>query len=636
MMETLEDFVSKLNKRAFLPGLQREFVWKEEQIAMLFDSFIRGYPVGQVTLWDIDSAEDNFATYEFIRKYIDGDGRVPRRVRDRDARRYNKRVAVEDIICDYLVIDGQQRLNSAYVGLCGSLFTYSGGSAGSRADERFWSEKVLCINLLGSPEYRDADGLGLAGNYEFEFRGTDTLDPESEIGYEKTSLNDDDIHRLWFPVHEFVTEGGAERETSTVDQEVEQQIENLELSATGSQRRALHRVAQRVVTKFRQNVLGYELPSTTVKYSSQEVHTIFSRINLAGESPQPYQYTQSLLATYCPYTEEDAFHPREKLKSHIETLSDRHPAFETEITRQFLTRCLIYLINEDLLQTTVEAFSKDDEVKAMRNKWIAPDDMGNPHGRFETAIDRGFQTVGNVGLAPKSMPSILLVALLAKFYYENPDAEVNEANERAAFRFVAKSQLLNALTGSQARSMAQSLSDLRPEDGFETFPGDPLLDDLDLHLTAEHVDKAVENARYDNGASDGDTFTHKGVAAILGLLDEGHADLDIERLSVDHIYPKACADDIPPAGPDSDGVKIHRIGNLQLLDAAENRRKGDTLPEEWLNGLGEAEADHYRTVNRYPESITPTLENFQEFVERREAAMKEALKEKYAVSAVEP
>ncbi len=82
--------------------------------------------------------------------------------------------------------------------------------------------------------------------------------------------------------------------------------------------------------------------------------------------------------------------------------------------------------------------------------------------------------------------------------------------------------------------------------------------------------------------------------------------------------------------------KIHRIGNLQLLDAAENRRKGDTLPEEWLNGLGEAEADHYRTVNRYPEGVTPTLENFQEFVERREAAMKEALKEKYAVSAVEP
>ncbi|WP_408960813.1 hypothetical protein [Natrinema sp. 74] len=189
----------------------------------------------------------------------------------------------------------------------------------------------------------------------------------------------------------------------------------------------------------------------------------------------------------------------------------------------------------------------------MRNKWIAPDDMGNPHGRFETAIDRGFQTVGNVGLAPKSMPSILLVALLAKFYYENPDAEVNEANERAAFRFVAKAQLLNALTGSQARSMAKSLSDLRPEDGFETFPGDQLLDDLDLHLTAEHVDKAVENARYDNAASDGDTFTHKGVAAILALLDEGHADLDIERLSVDHIYPQACADDIRTVGPESDG-----------------------------------------------------------------------------------
>ncbi|WP_312321154.1 MULTISPECIES: DUF262 domain-containing protein [Acinetobacter] len=32
--------------KVFLPALQRKFVWKKEQIERLFDSIMRGYPIG--------------------------------------------------------------------------------------------------------------------------------------------------------------------------------------------------------------------------------------------------------------------------------------------------------------------------------------------------------------------------------------------------------------------------------------------------------------------------------------------------------------------------------------------------------------------------------------------------------------
>ena len=34
-----------------LPDLQRDFVWDPEQIGLLFDSIMRGYPFGSLLLW---------------------------------------------------------------------------------------------------------------------------------------------------------------------------------------------------------------------------------------------------------------------------------------------------------------------------------------------------------------------------------------------------------------------------------------------------------------------------------------------------------------------------------------------------------------------------------------------------------
>ena len=37
-----------------LPAIQREFVWRPEQIERLFDSLMRGYPIGSFLFWKIE------------------------------------------------------------------------------------------------------------------------------------------------------------------------------------------------------------------------------------------------------------------------------------------------------------------------------------------------------------------------------------------------------------------------------------------------------------------------------------------------------------------------------------------------------------------------------------------------------
>lgn len=40
------------NGRIGLPDLQRPFVWRDNKVRELFDSMLKGYPIGYIMLWE--------------------------------------------------------------------------------------------------------------------------------------------------------------------------------------------------------------------------------------------------------------------------------------------------------------------------------------------------------------------------------------------------------------------------------------------------------------------------------------------------------------------------------------------------------------------------------------------------------
>ena len=53
-----------------LPAIQREFVWKPEQIYRLFDSLMQGYPFGTLLYWQVEPENsDKFNFYDFVLNY---------------------------------------------------------------------------------------------------------------------------------------------------------------------------------------------------------------------------------------------------------------------------------------------------------------------------------------------------------------------------------------------------------------------------------------------------------------------------------------------------------------------------------------------------------------------------------------
>ncbi|MBE0508134.1 MAG: DUF262 domain-containing protein [Marinospirillum sp.] len=90
----------------WLPNIQREFVWEEEQIERLFDSIMRQYPLSSMLIW---KTRDEIKHRAFIQNY--NDAKVSLKAHYQNNHGRLKR----------LVLDGQQRLQSLYLGLKGSI-----------------------------------------------------------------------------------------------------------------------------------------------------------------------------------------------------------------------------------------------------------------------------------------------------------------------------------------------------------------------------------------------------------------------------------------------------------------------------------------------------------------------------------
>jgi Protein of unknown function DUF262/Protein of unknown function (DUF1524) len=88
----------------WLPNIQRPFVWNEDQIARLFDSILREYPISTLLIWKTKEPVkhrkfiDNFVADLKLTNFYVPDNSRPK----------------------MMVLDGQQRLQSLFIGLRGS------------------------------------------------------------------------------------------------------------------------------------------------------------------------------------------------------------------------------------------------------------------------------------------------------------------------------------------------------------------------------------------------------------------------------------------------------------------------------------------------------------------------------------
>ena len=153
-----------------LPAIQREFVWRPEQICRLFDSLMQGYPFGTFLYWSVQPENSaKFKFFDFVRDYHQRDNpHCP----PLPAMPNSKLTAV---------LDGQQRLTALNIGLCGSL--------ARKLPHKWWSnpdafpERKLYLDLLWESDDDNEEEFA----YRFRF-------------LTRTQLESSKDDSCWYPV----------------------------------------------------------------------------------------------------------------------------------------------------------------------------------------------------------------------------------------------------------------------------------------------------------------------------------------------------------------------------------------------------------------------------------------------------
>lgn len=103
----IEDLI---NKSIFLPMLQRGFEWGEERIEKFFDSLVKGIPLGLILLYQHDSSFFQIHGRKFFEKFDE----------NTEKEQYKYELPIGN--GNFLVIDGQQRLQALYLAIKGSYY----------------------------------------------------------------------------------------------------------------------------------------------------------------------------------------------------------------------------------------------------------------------------------------------------------------------------------------------------------------------------------------------------------------------------------------------------------------------------------------------------------------------------------
>lgn len=149
---TIADALKRIETRSYvLPAIQREFVWRPEQIERLFDSLMRGYPFGTFLFWKVQPETSGaLKCYEFVRDW-----------HERDAAHCPPIGPVHGQ-AKTAVLDGQQRLTALNIGFRGSMALKLPYKRKHKADA--YPVQRLRLDLAAPPQ-TDENG----SEYRFKF-----------------------------------------------------------------------------------------------------------------------------------------------------------------------------------------------------------------------------------------------------------------------------------------------------------------------------------------------------------------------------------------------------------------------------------------------------------------------------------
>ena len=517
----VSDIIRSVNKDLFLPAIQREFVWGTDRIERLFDSIMADFPIGSFLYWHLDQKnKDQWPIYEFIRDF------------DVESS-HNPSASVAGINRDItLVLDGQQRITSLYVGLKGSYrnFYYR------------WRKLYLHLNLLKPPVPNEDNPEELT--YGFAFREDDKPQGDSA--------------QLWYRVSKILDFEDAE--------DAKADMRASFASLTDQEQETANKLIGRLHNRIHTTLVGNYYQERSQDYD--KVLQVFVRANSAG---QPLEYSDLLLATATAKWE--TLDARSEIHDFTDSINEIGTGYK--FGKDFVLKACLYLSESLPIQYRVKNFSRDN-LRIIENNWDS----------IRRSLDTTVRLIARFGfnaknvVAPLALLPIAFYIMQRRAYSFHASSAKEDAEDQIAIR---KWFIFATLKNAFGRSTDTTLTRLRElflaNGASARFPADALYSSLGIE--PKFNDAEIEGML--NSAYQG-RYTN----LILSLLypDRDWKDAIFHE---DHIFPKSGFQvrALKKRGLDETQItsfssQFNLLPNLQLLTDSENLSKNATPFDEWI------------------------------------------------------
>lgn len=601
---SIKDAIDAINGRDFLlPAIQRKFVWSSHQICVLFDSIMRGYPINSFMMWEVnsDSIKNDHKFYGVLDQYC-------QRFREE-----NPQIATNAGFKNFkAIIDGQQRLTSLYIGLCGT-YAYKQPRIWwpSAQNDDALPPRKLYLDLARPLDQDDEESM-----MTFNFRFL------TEKQYQAYRPTPEEKHH-WYCVHDILkapqVEGGNHVWIKIVRP-------YLEANGLEDNEYAQDTLGQLYDVVRSQRIIHY------FNETSQEIDhvlDIFIRTNSGGTK---LEFSDLLMSIAVAHWEGDF---RQELDGLIKTIHQSSDmGFYME--RDWVLKSCLVLTGGDV-RFKVKNFS-GEQVRQIQSSWSS----------IKACIQETMRLIRRFGINPQSLTSKNAVIPICYYLYKKTFGQeplyksINNLSKHEEQRETISRwfymALLKGVFGGQADTILKSMRDILDRHiQSPLFPLPEIIErftatNKDLRFDDEYIESLL-NIEHGEGRC----------RALLHLLfPEKNA---TEVFHIDHLHPKSeflpsklkehafLADDSDKMAFFADSGHWNTMANLHLLNDSQNMSKKARPLLEWLNDSNV----HLTPASLLVDGIDLSFEAFPEFFGARRAALKQRLLERvFMSSAISP
>ena len=563
---TISKVLGSIERREYvLPAIQREFVWRPDQIERLFDSLMRGYPIGSFLFWIVRSGStEQYQFYDFMLDYHE---------------RNNPHCASAGVVNQdkiTAVLDGQQRLTALNIGLRGS-YAY-------KLPRKWWNSpdafptRHLHLNILAEAEENEA---GMRYDFRFLTRAEAEQRDEAHCWYR---IGDVLQTRSALGLHRFL---------------VDRALGNLNDPFEMLDR--LHRVIHT------ESVIAYYQEEDQ---DIDKVLDIFIRTNSGGTT---LSYSDMLMSMATAQWENlDA---REEIHDTVDELNEIGDGFG--FSQDFLLKAGLMLAGVRSVRFRVTNFNRDN-MRLLEERWE----------RITRAVRVAVELVAGFGFSRASLTANNAILPIAHYLYrrDTPAGFLSHTasrhNREIIRSWLTRSLLKRGIWGSGLDSlltMLRAVIDRHHEGAFPLAQVEAAMRARGKSLTfeEEEIEDLVESKNR----------TFALLSLLYPFLDvQGHK-FHIDhvfpksRFSSRLLRRAAVAEEDWPQFQD----RADRLPNLQLLVGETNESKSAMLPRQWMTQTFGERATAY--AERHDLGDVPVdITEFSVFYEARRARLLDKLR----------